>query len=798
MRVMNSQTSQFTSIPQDKKRQVYAVPNSNSDDKFIKQERTTSTKLFKLIESGNTLRLISFKALQNPYDSNLRNPAIRTNLDEIEYYQKTIKDSKNKKSLLNSIYFKAKVKRNIYIDIYNAENRRLGTLPRSITNKIGKHIVDEPDAFKFSVHEVTEENDAELTNIILNIEYTGKKRAEVQKEIDSILYKDAISPEIILNRILNYKETIHGNEIGAREKKETQEIINTILNTINDSSNQKILLIGHNKPDGDTIGCCMGLKAALDYMNKEQVDIAIDDYASGFLKSIIPPKDIKKSSDFYSGLKEGLNKRIQDVYVSKTEISKLYQIMTLIDTKKHYLDNASLLKPNEKYDLAIFLDVPSPGKVSPAIKEYAKNAKKIIYIDHHPVQKREWDTESKANGISLQKIKNDKLFWVEPKVPANTILVTSLIQRLIPNIESVAWRNYILNDKKGIDFIKKLSTNLAIGTITDTSGFDRSINESAEDLALPANQKGDFSPSGIFFWLLRLTHGEENKRSTQKKMSNSLSDKPSNYFSQSLSEFYNTGNNREILTKLGVPLSAIQNSTTQETGRQTIGPKKFDDTTLKTNIAKDARKNIRVFPEIGLGLLKIPYSSIKRFTDEYNVMYPEGNMGDIIDVYKYNEETKEVKTQGNSKYPEYQVDPKYDEDKIIVTIKQNEVKNELNSKMHVAKTDSISFSFRSKKGSDYALILATLFGGGGHDAASGANISIPGLTLDSKLAIKINGKRENDMEKIYESTYNCYIDNYLHPEKTNDIEITMELANDGLSIDELLQGMVKQIRKNSR
>lgn len=751
---------------------------------------------YKLITQGNTLRLISFKALQDPLVATNRNPSIRLGLENSDLYQENIiatSDIKRGAPIKIRVLSNEESKdlprpHNIGIELRTSDDKVIGNLPRSVSNAIGEYIIEEPGAFAFNLYGTVPKKQGKPANVLVDIEYYGKKKADVQGKINTLLFKNCVSPDEILHRILDYKKVLYGEKIGTEKIQETQLAINTITNTIKNPKNQKILLIGHNKPDGDTLGCCVGLKAALDYMGKQQVDIAIDDFSAGFLRSIAQTKDIKKSPEFKKEFEKGMEKRASEVINEDSNLSKLSEIYSVRQLKEYYANNIITLNPDEQYDLAIFLDTSSPSRVSPEIKEYAKRAKKVIFIDHHPVQQKEWQNENINNGITIEELKRQHLFWVEPKVPANTELVSVIIDKLLPNLTERFRNEYYTNtiSAKDKDNITKMATALSIGTLTDTSGLRRNINRTAEDYEVPREKRTTFAPSGLVDWLLNLTNGEETKRSLKKKMEFDLPNKSKFYFPKDYVDFYNTEPDKEEFINLEMPDPDIIQASDD-----------YNNNIMK-RITKDMELNSKVYPEIGLAISQIPYDSLKNFLYEANLTRPEVNMRDIVGAYKFNPVTIALKYKPKSEYYKsiFSVDPRYEENKILTTIRQEEVKGSLNANFHVAEKNSLGFSFRSQEGSDYALILATLFGGGGHNAAAGATVSLPGITFDSKLAVIINGKKETGINKIYQMTKQSFEHNYLYPELPNGIEIKLAIDDDGFEINELIEKMVVQIRSN--
>lgn len=744
--------------------------------------RTPSVNLdYKLSQSGNTIRLVSFKALQDP--TIVKNPSIRAGVGDSENYQENILKTKDlprgEKLTIEALGKDSGEYSSVRISTKDGDV--LGHLPASIDNAIGREIQENPADFSFKLYGTTPASKNNPANVLIDIEYVGDKKPVVQERLNTLLYKNSVTPEQVLHRILDYKKVLHGDEIGTQKIQETQKTIDTIVSALNDPKNQKILLIGHNKPDGDTVGSCMGLKSALDYMGKQQVDVAIDDVLAGFLRNVVDANEIKKSPQFLKEMNSGIDNKMAKMLGEADTVEEISELYSLAKVKEFYNDNVKTLKPGEKYDLAIFLDVPTPTKVSPAIKEYAKNAKNIIYIDHHPFQKSEWAKEKINGGIDSDALKDKNMMLVEHKVPANTMLVTILVDKLLPGLTSKFRDSYYKDDisKKEKDLIEKMSTSLVVGTLTDTSGFRRNINKGVEDDALPPFKKTGFAPAGLSDWLLNLTNGTVTRRSIKKQMKYDLPNKANFYFPQDFVDFYNTEKASDEVLNTSLPSA------------EEIMAKNTDENYEK--IAADVAQNTSVFPDLGLGISKVHFDSMKKYLNKYNLNNPEINMRDIIGAYKYNPTTIALKYP--SKDSKYQVAPKYENNKISVMIREEEVAGELNANFQLAKQNSLGFSFRSQEGTNYAGLLATLFGGGGHPSASGAGLSLPGLTAESKLSIKLDGKIETDMAKIHEALENNYEVNYFNSPKPS-AKIELFIDDNGVKIENLISDLTTQIRQN--
>ena len=105
--------------------------------------------------------------------------------------------------------------------------------------------------------------------------------------------------------------------------------------------------------------------------------------------------------------------------------------------------------------------------------------------------------------------------------------------------------------------------------------------------------------------------------------------------------------------------------------------------------------------------------------------------------------------------------------------------------------------------SNHAELLANLFGGGGHGGASGGRVDLPGVTINTPLVVKVNGKVVDDTAEVYKDlkqNYEIMKDNNIPAEqragKCKKIEIALaEDGQKGRTTSEIIQDVVKEIRK---
>ena len=120
--------------------------------------------------------------------------------------------------------------------------------------------------------------------------------------------------------------------------------------------------------------------------------------------------------------------------------------------------------------------------------------------------------------------------------------------------------------------------------------------------------------------------------------------------------------------------------------------------------------------------------------------------------------------------------------------------------MEIAKQNSLRISIRSAEGTEYAALLASLFGGGGHGGAAGAKVDLPGVTAKTLLGIKINGTDVSEPKAILKAmtenfkTQQAALNKGVPAVNPNRIEIVLD--SQGKSVAGWMTDIVKEIRAN--
>ena len=146
-----------------------------------------------------------------------------------------------------------------------------------------------------------------------------------------------------------------------------------------------------------------------------KIDCAVDDEVTGLFRHKLPGID-KTVKHPYSEEKVNLLK--QNIEKAQQEGKSEAAINGLMASYEKAVDPDLLLDKNEKYDLVVLMDIPTPTRFSAGFKDYIEGAKKSIYIDHHPFKEEEWQKAKDLTGVDMKKMFDSGLAWVAERVPA--------------------------------------------------------------------------------------------------------------------------------------------------------------------------------------------------------------------------------------------------------------------------------------------------------------------------------------------------------------------------------------------
>jgi nanoRNase/pAp phosphatase (c-di-AMP/oligoRNAs hydrolase) len=374
--------------------------------------------LFK--SSGKTTSIISFTAKPR-----VPSYAFKTELEETHTFQHNCKtlDKSNWKDgdTLELVVNKGNM------DVIHPEIGKLGIIPESIMHRLVP-LIQRGYQFKAELADIDGKGTkTDPVGLRVNLQY-DLKPGETLNNIPVIVQRT-------INNILKSPASKH--QTRPYQPPTTPEefmkilvpepIVSNIMKEINKA--HSILLVSHKSADGDAIGCVLGLGAALEVYGKA-VDCSIDDDIDGHYRHKLP------------GIDEKLKRPAQ-------------------------------LDAHKKYDLAIVMDTPTPRRIGDNGK-FIKEAKKVIYIDHHEVYRNNWKADPYDSGVNIDEIERNNLLWVNDKMPAATQMITALIFKLLsPEVK----------EKLSLSQKQQIAKPLVAGMATDTDFFRNGTDKKVESVS---------------------------------------------------------------------------------------------------------------------------------------------------------------------------------------------------------------------------------------------------------------------------------------------------------------------------
>lgn len=658
-------------------------------------------------------------------------PAIQMRLYNVSRHQKTLNDNNpyqeddNIDRLSESNWKDEKkldfkiVKRNDIeeISVIDPDFGEIGTVPNTIANEIINYLKAYKKDFEFTLANVVAGNNKEIstTGIKVNLKYRGRdKRVDynTNKMFSKLLnspkdsvrsfvlpYQPITSPDEILRRIFSETNKKYGQE-AANDLEKTVE---TICDEINNPENKKILLVGHTYPDGDTIGCLLGMEAAITntYPDK-QVDCLIDGVIPKlFNESILGIEKIKNNTD------------------------------------------------TKDYDLVMFMDISSPDSYSSKYKEYADNAKNIIFIDHHLNRNSKWDDKKDKTGIDMSKIQQENMKLILPEIPAASELVAILVNK------AGLLNSLVKNVEKSRQFLAAIITGISM----DTGIFTRISNISGEDVNKKVEHRPNYAPEGLVKWLIRQQGNNINKKWIRENV------------------IYNLKSSTNII----------------------------DNDDFRSHLHNYLNNSTQIYPDLGLGFIGVSYDEINNLYNKAKKIDDTIELTDIKKSIKFSEAFSNLKKgikveEDNDSRTISHIYNKWGTNRITVLIFQDEKKGEINEDNKISDCNRLKISIRSLQGTNYAAIIAELFNGGGHSSAAGARLQLEDIGLNTKLAVKIDGEIEKNPQTIYEKLiHNCEIkqstnpDSILKQKPLYNFEIIKD--SNGKNVYDLIADVVTEIRE---
>lgn len=646
----------------------------------------------------------------------------------------------------------------------------LGRVPDEIAPYLIKLLKKNQQNFTFQLSNVVAGTTKGASTIGLraNLIYTGQdeKLKERTEEVfnkllnssckdisDSImLYQPKTTPKQILQKIFSNVEETKGEDAAFK----VLDIVDSISEELTSPKNKNILLLGHTAPDGDTIGCVLGLQAAIkaNYPTKNVV-CSIDDEIPGIYRDKLPGiHNITKPTD--ETTLENLRKELADLkskpqsFVTRNKIRTVEKELKALESSAAILNGSPSIDGGvpEKYDLVVLMDIPSPTKFTSSYKNEIENAGKVIYIDHHRERFEEWDEQRAKTGIDMQKVKADNLALVLPELPAATEIVTVITDH----------SGLLEKTMKNLDYAKQFVAAIVSGTSSDTGGFSRTANYTPEDMFKPVQSRPNYFPEGLSKWLIEKLDNVVDKKWLRENIVYDLPDKKVAGMSQTSRE-------------------------------------KMIDYSLKAQT---------IYKMNGFGTIALSYDQMYEIWEQAKLSDRKVTFGDVQNAAKYSEVMSGLREAPGVRTQNMDIEPytsPYQDDKISLLLIQDKKEGKIDATGDIADENSIRMSFRSQDGTIYAEQLASLFGGGGHGSASGARITLKNVELDSPLAIKIDGETEYNPAKIYKAIQENYeIKNNSGYENKIDELHKFETVIDekGLPVNDLVNSIVSEMRDNAR
>lgn len=405
--------------------------------------------------------------------------------------------------------------------------------------------------------------------------------------------------------------------------------------------------------------------------------------------------------------------------------------------RDYFAQTTKSLQKNKIYDVVILMDVSTPDRAGFNIASHIGPNTKVIIIDHHMKNLEAWTKAKARSGIDIEKVQRDKLMWVEDRVPAATEQVAVIAGKINPRLND-AKAKY---SRKEMNIVKRLAAAILTGLQTDTSGYSRSANLLAEDMKLPAHQRPAYRPIGLAKWFSLITDRKITRNLIESGM-----------------------DNREGKLRTIKPLT-------------------------DSFVAQHAFRN----DELQLNYAIVEKSEIDKLWLEAAKTLPEVTQKDILGKIKYSTAFKRLKKLLNN--------PRGSDDIITYLMSQTSAKGKLDVNGKKSTENMVSFSFRSKSGTNHASLLANLLNGGGHGAAAGGRIAGENVDLKTKVNVIIDGKVETDTAKILETLRQNYAIDHGEEVATGAVKkqigtIPAAIAESGKNINELIADVVREIRKS--
>lgn len=205
---------------------------------------------------------------------------------------------------------------------------------------------------------------------------------------------------------------------GYKPDKANKKIIKQISKLIKDKKMQRICIVSHIQPDGDAFGSKMALKHIIEEATDKRADVISAGKIPPSFKFIDPHHEIRTAEDY-----------------------KKFQIP-------------------DKYDLVLALDGGDLSRFDETVQDIMKAAKKVVKIDHHPI-----NTEIDPKQVNFGNIN-----LVDDKKESASLLIMQFVKPLGLKLKQVT---------------SKISDAITLGVLTDTADLRKTKGEKAlfEDIS---------------------------------------------------------------------------------------------------------------------------------------------------------------------------------------------------------------------------------------------------------------------------------------------------------------------------
>jgi len=222
------------------------------------------------------------------------------------------------------------------------------------------------------------------------------------------------------------------------------------------NSAKQILIVSHQNPDGDALGCIIALKLILEKLGKKTT-IAVPDKPSELFSFMPNIKDIKTKIDTSKDLIINLkftNATFDKIGYKRNDKDKSIDVIVTPKEGRFEAEDVTIDANKQNYDLVIVIDTPNIERLG-SLADPADIFYEVptVNIDHHPANE-----------------KFGKVNWIE-------LVATSSAEMLVSLIEA-------LGKEKNL-FDEDVATALLTGLIYDTSSF-QNVNTTPKSLTIAA------------------------------------------------------------------------------------------------------------------------------------------------------------------------------------------------------------------------------------------------------------------------------------------------------------------------